>query len=131
VPFPAVEEQLARIRRGAVDLVDDDDLKRRLETSQKEHRPLRVKFGIDPSSPDIHLGHTVPLRKLRDFQELGHTVIVLWGTATAMVGDPTGRNKTRPAVLCTGTRRSRLSPLMFRLTRVFIDSPPSGGIHCH
>jgi len=91
-----VEEQLRILERGVVDLVDREDLKKRLEQSQAEGRPLRVKFGIDPSSPDIHLGHTVPLRKLRDFQRLGHRVIVLWGTATAMVGDPTGKNKTRP-----------------------------------
>lgn len=96
--FPPVEEQLAVIKRGVVDLVDEEDLKKRLTASRDEGRPLRIKFGIDPSSPDIHLGHTVPLRKLRDFQMLGHTVIVLWGTATAMVGDPTGRNKTRPAL---------------------------------
>lgn len=96
--FPPVEEQLAVIKRGVVDLVDEEDLKKRLTASRDEGRPLRIKFGIDPSSPDIHLGHTVPLRKLRDFQKLGHTVIVLWGTATAMVGDPTGRNKTRPAL---------------------------------
>ncbi len=94
--FAPVEEQLAILQRGVVDLVDLQDLRRRLEQSRTENRPLRVKFGIDPSSPDIHLGHTVPLRKLRDFQRLGHRVIVLWGTATAMVGDPTGRNKTRP-----------------------------------
>jgi tyrosyl-tRNA synthetase len=98
VQFPPVEEQLAVIKRGVVDLVGEEDLKKRLTASRDEGRPLRIKFGIDPSSPDIHLGHTVPLRKLRDFQNLGHTVIVLWGTATAMVGDPTGRNKTRPAL---------------------------------
>jgi tyrosyl-tRNA synthetase len=98
VKFRPVEEQLAILDRGVVDLVDRDDLQKRLEQSRAEARPLRIKFGIDPSSPDIHLGHTVPLRKLRDFQLLGHRVIVLWGTATAMVGDPTGRNKTRPAL---------------------------------
>lgn len=96
--FPPVEEQLAVILRGVVDLVDEQDLTQRLTASRDQGRPLRIKFGIDPSSPDIHLGHTVPLRKLRDFQRLGHQVIVLWGTATAMVGDPTGRNKTRPAL---------------------------------
>ena len=96
--FRPVEEQLEVIKRGVVDLVDEDDLRKRLQQSRDEDRPLRVKFGIDPSSPDIHLGHTVPLRKLRDFQQLGHRVIVLWGTTTAMVGDPTGRNKTRPAL---------------------------------
>ena len=96
--FPPVDEQLAVIRRGVVDLVDEDDLRKRLEQSRESGVPLRVKFGIDPSAPDIHLGHTVPLRKMRDFQRLGHTPIVLWGTATAMVGDPTGKNKTRPAL---------------------------------
>ena len=84
--FPPVAEQLAVLQRGVVDLVDRDDLQRRLEQSRAQGVPLRIKFGIDPSSPDIHLGHTVPLRKLRDFQRLGHRVIVLWGTATAMVG---------------------------------------------
>ncbi|MCA8976119.1 MAG: tyrosine--tRNA ligase [Planctomycetes bacterium] len=94
--FLPAAEQLSILERGVVDLVDRADLLARLEASRAENRPLRVKFGIDPSSPDIHFGHTVPLRKLGDFQRLGHTVIVLWGTATAMIGDPTGRNKTRP-----------------------------------
>ncbi|MCA8942374.1 MAG: tyrosine--tRNA ligase [Planctomycetes bacterium] len=94
--FPPIEEQLRVIRRGVVDLVDERDLVARLEQSRASGKPLRVKLGIDPSSPDIHLGHTVVLRKLRDFQRLGHTAIVLWGTSTAMLGDPTGKNKTRP-----------------------------------
>ncbi|MBK8978142.1 MAG: tyrosine--tRNA ligase [Planctomycetes bacterium] len=94
--FPPVEEQLAVIARGTVDLVETSELAERLKQSRATGRPLRVKLGIDPSSPDIHLGHTVVLRKLRDFQRLGHTVIVLWGTATARLGDPTGKNKTRP-----------------------------------
>jgi tyrosyl-tRNA synthetase len=94
--FPPVDEQLERLRRGVVDCVSEPELRERLEQSRRDGRPLRVKFGIDPSSPDIHLGHTVPLRKLREFQRLGHEVVVLWGTATAMVGDPTGRNRTRP-----------------------------------
>jgi tyrosyl-tRNA synthetase len=96
--FLPVDEQLARIARGTVDLVSRDELAQRLADSRKSGRPLRVKLGIDPSSPDIHVGHTVVLRKLRDFQELGHTAVVLWGTATAMVGDPTGKNKTRPTL---------------------------------
>jgi tyrosyl-tRNA synthetase len=99
VPFLPVEEQLAVLRRGTVDIkASEAELAERLAESIRTGRPLRVKLGIDPSSPDIHLGHTVVLRKLRDFQRLGHQVIVLWGTATAMVGDPTGRNKTRPAL---------------------------------
>jgi tyrosyl-tRNA synthetase len=94
--LPPVTEQIARLVRGAVDVVSRDELQARLQESLARKRPLRVKLGIDPSSPDIHLGHTVVLRKLRDFQRLGHLPIVLWGTATAMVGDPSGRNKTRP-----------------------------------
>ncbi|MFO1051772.1 MAG: tyrosine--tRNA ligase [Planctomycetota bacterium] len=94
--FAPVEEQLRVIKRGLVDLVEEKELVDKLHRSRREGRPLRVKLGIDPSSPDIHLGHAVVLRKLRDFQRLGHQVIVLWGTATAMVGDPTGKNKTRP-----------------------------------
>ena len=96
--FLPVEEQLAVLKRGAVEIKSEAELAERLQQSRDTGRPLRVKLGIDPSSPDIHLGHTVVLRKLRDFQRLGHQVIVLWGTATAMVGDPTGRNKTRPAL---------------------------------
>ncbi len=94
--FPPVEEQLERIERGVVDLVSRDELVERLEASRASGRPLRVKLGIDPSSPDIHVGHTVVLRKLRTFQDLGHQAVLIWGTATAMVGDPTGRDKTRP-----------------------------------
>jgi tyrosyl-tRNA synthetase len=93
---PPLEEQLARITRGAVDVVERAELARRLAESIESGRPLRVKLGIDPSSPDIHLGHTVVLRKLREFQALGHLPVLLWGTATAMLGDPSGRNKTRP-----------------------------------
>ena len=96
--FPPVPEQLAVLCRGCVDVVSRDDLERKLARSRETGTPLRVKFGIDPSSPDIHVGHTVPLRKLRDFQQLGHTAIVLWGTTTAMVGDPTGKDKTRPTL---------------------------------
>jgi tyrosyl-tRNA synthetase len=94
--FPPVTEQLRVLKRGIVDLVEEGDLARRLEESRAASRPLRVKLGIDPSSPDIHVGHTVPLRKLRDFQLLGHRAVLLWGTATAMVGDPSGRDRTRP-----------------------------------
>jgi len=96
VKFLPVEDQLVVLKRGAVDIKSEDELRVRLQQACDSGVPLRVKLGIDPSSPDIHLGHTVVLRKLRDFQRLGHQVIVLWGTATAMVGDPTGRNKTRP-----------------------------------
>jgi tyrosyl-tRNA synthetase len=90
--------QLQEIKRGSVDLISEADLLRKLEKSFKEGKPLRVKAGFDPTRPDLHLGHTVLINKLRKFQELGHTVIFLIGDFTALIGDPTGRNETRPAL---------------------------------
>jgi tyrosyl-tRNA synthetase len=93
-----LERQLEVIRRGVVPggIVSEDELREKLETSLREGRPLRVKLGVDPTAPDIHLGHTVVLRKLRQFQDLGHTAVLIIGDYTAMVGDPSGRSKTRP-----------------------------------
>jgi tyrosyl-tRNA synthetase len=93
-----VERQLERIRAGAEVFVGEDELRTRLAASLAGGRPLRVKLGMDPSTPDLHLGHTVTLEKLRVFQELGHTPIFLVGDFTARIGDPTGRKKTRPAL---------------------------------
>ena len=94
--FPPVDEQLALLRRGAVDLVSEDDLRRKLERSLATGEPLAVKAGFDPSSPDLHLGHTVLLRKMAHFQRLGHRVIFLVGDFTGLIGDPSGRKATRP-----------------------------------
>jgi len=94
--FPPVDEQLALLRRGAVDLVSETDLRRKLERSRATGKPLAVKAGFDPSSPDLHLGHTVLLRKMAHFQRLGHRVIFLIGDFTGMIGDPTGKKATRP-----------------------------------
>jgi len=94
--FLPVDEQLALLKRGAVDLVDEAQLRGKLERSRKTGAPLVVKTGFDPSSPDLHLGHTVLLRKMRHFQELGHRVVFLLGDFTAMIGDPTGKKATRP-----------------------------------
>lgn len=94
--FLSVDEQWGEISRGAVDLVSEADLRRKLEKSRATGRPLAVKTGFDPSSPDLHLGHTVLLRKMRHFQRLGHRVIFLIGDFTAMIGDPTGKKATRP-----------------------------------
>lgn len=91
-----IEEQLAYLKRGVVDLIREEDLRRKLERSQATGRPLHVKLGADPTAPDLHLGHAVVLRKLRQFQQLGHTVIFLIGDFTGMIGDPTGRSVTRP-----------------------------------
>ncbi|HME73338.1 MAG TPA: tyrosine--tRNA ligase, partial [Myxococcota bacterium] len=93
-----VERQLAVIRAGTQDLVGEAELRTRLAESIRTSRPLRVKLGMDPSAPDLHLGHTVVLEKLRDFQELGHLPIFLIGDFTARIGDPTGKKKTRPAL---------------------------------
>jgi len=94
--FPPVAEQLALLGRGAVDLVSEDDLRRKLERSRSTGRPLAVKAGFDPSTPDLHLGHTVLLRKMAHFQRLGHRVVFLIGDFTGMIGDPSGRKATRP-----------------------------------
>ena len=90
-----VDEQLELIRRGAEQITPEADLRRKLERSVKTGRPLRVKYGIDPTGIDVHLGHTVPLRKLRLFQELGHQAVLIIGNYTALVGDPSGRDQTR------------------------------------
>ena len=94
--FAPVDQQLARLTRGAVDLVDHAQLADKLERSRKSGKPLLVKTGFDPSSPDLHLGHTVLLRKMRHFQEQGHRVVFLVGSFTALIGDPTGKKATRP-----------------------------------
>jgi len=94
--FLPVDEQMELLRRGAVDLVDEAQLRAKLERSRKTGTPLTVKTGFDPSSPDLHLGHTVLLRKMRHFQQLGHRVVFLIGGFTARIGDPTGKKATRP-----------------------------------
>ena len=93
--FLPVDEQMDLLEKGAAEIIRVSDLRERLEESRKTGRPLRVKAGFDPTAPDLHLGHTVLMRKLRHFQQLGHTVIFLIGDSTALIGDPTGRNVTR------------------------------------
>ncbi len=94
--FPPVDEQLAYIKKGAAEIVKESELRSKLERSLASGKPLRVKAGFDPTAPDLHLGHTVLLRKLKHFQDLGHTVVFLIGDFTGMIGDPTGRSATRP-----------------------------------
>ncbi|HEX6278787.1 MAG TPA: tyrosine--tRNA ligase, partial [Pyrinomonadaceae bacterium] len=89
-------EQLEFLAKGTVDLIREEDLKAKLERSAKTGKPLRIKLGLDPTAPDIHVGHTVVIRKLKAFQDLGHTVIFLIGDFTGMIGDPSGKNVTRP-----------------------------------
>jgi tyrosyl-tRNA synthetase len=93
-----IDEQIALLRKGTVDCIPEEELRRKLERFEKTGKPLRVKAGFDPTAPDIHLGHTVLIRKMRHFQQLGHTVIFLIGDFTGMIGDPSGRSATRPAL---------------------------------
>ena len=96
--FKPVEEQIKLLKKGAVEIILEEDLVRKLERSIKENKPLTVKAGFDPTAPDIHLGHTVLLRKMKHFQELGHNVVFLIGDFTGLIGDPSGRSATRPAM---------------------------------
>jgi tyrosyl-tRNA synthetase len=94
--FKSVDEQLAYIKKGVAEIIPEDQLKANLENSRKTGKPLRVYLGVDPTAPDLHLGHTVVLRKLKHFQDLGHTAVFLIGDFSAMIGDPTGVSETRP-----------------------------------
>ena len=94
--FAPVEEQLTYLKKGSAEIIREADLRAKLEKSRATGKPLRVKLGMDPTAPDLHLGHTVVLRKLKHFQDLGHTAIFLIGDFTGMIGDPTGRSVTRP-----------------------------------
>ncbi|HYX54189.1 MAG TPA: tyrosine--tRNA ligase, partial [Candidatus Limnocylindrales bacterium] len=104
--FPPVEEQLAYIKKGAAEIIQKGELRARLENSFKTGKPLRVKAGFDPTAPDLHVGHTVLMRKLKHFQDLGHTVIFLIGDFTGMIGDPTGRSATRPPLTRADVERN-------------------------
>ena len=94
--FKPVDEQIAHLKKGVAEVIRDEELKAKLEQSARAGKPLRAYLGVDPTAPDIHLGHTVVLRKLKHFQDLGHTAIFLIGDFSAMIGDPTGQSETRP-----------------------------------
>src|SRR6056297_465433 len=93
--FMEIKEQIKILKRGVSDLISEDELKEKLVEAEKEGRPLKVKLGLDPSAPDIHLGHTVVLRKLKQFQDLGHEVYLIIGDFTGKIGDPTGKSEMR------------------------------------
>ena len=103
--FPPLNEQMDEIRRGTAEIIREEDLARKIESALQAHKPLRIKLGCDPSRPDLHLGHSVVLRKLRQFQDLGHHAILIVGDFTGMIGDPSGRNKTRPPLTIEETRK--------------------------
>lgn len=98
--------QVEKLTRGTVDVISKDEFKAQIADSLKTNKPLRVKYGADPSSPDLHLGHTVPLRKLRQFQDFGHTVVFIIGDFTARIGDPTHRSETRPMLSAEDIKRN-------------------------
>lgn len=104
--FAPVKEQMDLIRKGTVDIIPEDEMVKKLEKSVKENKPLTIKLGCDPSRPDLHIGHAVVLNKLRDFQNLGHTAVLIIGDATGMIGDPTGKKKTRPQLTWDETREN-------------------------
>lgn len=103
--FPPINEQMDLIKRGVSEIIPEDELLKKLEKSYKEQKPLKIKLGCDPSRPDLHIGHSVVLRKLAQFQSLGHQAILIIGDFTGMIGDPSGRNVTRPALSLEETRK--------------------------
>ncbi len=105
----SLEEELLELKRGCVEVITEDGLREKLARARREGRPLRVKFGADPSAPDIHLGHTVVLRKLRQFQEFGHEVFFVIGDFTARIGDPSGKSETRPQLSEDEVRRNAMT----------------------
>ena len=104
--FPSINEQMDLIRRGVEEILPEEDLEKKLERSLKNNEPIIAKLGCDPSRPDLHIGHGVVLRKLRHFQDLGHTSVLVIGDFTAMIGDPSGRNKTRPQLSLDEARKN-------------------------
>lgn len=104
VKFPSLNEQMDIIKRGAVEIIPEEELVKKIEKSIKTSKPLNIKLGCDPSRPDLHIGHSVVIRKLAQFQELGHQAILIIGDFTGMIGDPSGRNATRPALTLEATR---------------------------
>src|SRR5258708_24038905 len=104
--FPPVDQQLAYIKKGAAEIIHEGELRARLENSLNSGKPLRVKAGFDPTAPDLHVGHTVLMRKLKHFQDLGHTVIFLIGDFTGMIGAPSGRSVTRPPLTRADVERN-------------------------
>ena len=93
--FPSVNEQMDIIKRGVEELIPEDEMVKKIENSIKSNKPLIIKEGFDPTAPDLHIGHMVTIRKLKQFQDLGHTVVFLIGDFTGIVGDPTGKSETR------------------------------------
>lgn len=117
--FPSLNEQMDIIREGVIDLLPEKELEEKIVKSIKENKPMRVKLGADPSRPDLHIGHGVVLHKMRQFQDLGHTAVLIVGDFTAMIGDPSGKSKTRPALTIEETQENGKSYL--EQTSIMLD----------
>ena len=133
--FKPLEQQLTLLRKGVAEVIREDELKAKLERSIATGKPLRVYLGVDPTAPDIHLGHTVVLRKLKHFQDMGHTAIFLIGDFSAMIGDPTGQSETRPPltreqVVRTRKRTWNRSTRFSIRRRLRFDTTASGSGKC-
>ena len=134
--FPPLAEQLDLITKGAAEIIPLDDLSKRIEQSIATGKPLRIKAGFDPTAPDLHLGHTVLMRKLRHFQQLGHIVIFLIGDSTALIGDPTGKKPdaqtahARSRSRRTQRRTSSRSSASLTATRRRCATTPNGWTSC-
>lgn len=120
--FPSLNEQMDIIRTGTLDLLPEDELEAKINRSIKENKPMTIKLGADPSRPDLHIGHGVVLHKLRQFQDLGHRVVLIIGDFTGMIGDPTGKSKTRPALSIEETRENGQSYLEQATKLLLADS---------
>ena len=125
IHFPPIDDQLDYLQKGAAEIIRVSDLHERLEASRKSGQPLRVKAGFDPTAPDLHLGHTVLMRKLKHFQDLGHQVIFLIGDFTSLIGDPTGRSATRkPLTSEKSHRMQKPTPTRFSESWTVKDRGP-------
>ncbi|MEK7995742.1 MAG: tyrosine--tRNA ligase, partial [Planctomycetota bacterium] len=117
-----IAEQIESLRRGTVEIFTEAELAQKLAEAAKAGRPLRIKLGLDPTSPDIHLGHTVVLRKMRQFQDLGHKAVLIIGDYTARIGDPTGQNTTRP--ILSGEQIEKNAETYFEQAGKILDTSP-------
>ena len=121
-----IPEQIELLKRGTVEIFTEAELIEKLASAAKEKRQLRIKLGLDPTSPDIHLGHTVVLRKMRQFQDLGHKAVLIIGDYTARIGDPSGQNSTRPMLTPEEIEQNArcFRPMRFKRTQRHISSRP-------
>src|SRR3954447_2548239 len=126
--FAPVDEQLTYLKKGAAEIIRDADLRAKLEKSRSTGKPLRIKLGMDPTAPDLHLGHSVVLRNMRQFQDFGHKAILIIGDATAMIGDPTGKKKTRP-VLTPAELEKNAATYFAQAGKILDMSPEKVEIH--